>query len=195
MEQPPLATAAPTPADQAALARQQQQEDEQILAWARPPRPPFAHDGKNTDGDGDNANADAVASTSTSTSTADADLAARYSRKLVELRALVVDAHFRGKDLAGKGEERKFESWRTGLFFFCASFSSPQPFDQLNLPSNSKNKSSLAAEIHDAAVSAGGAQFACSADPHPLRRFLAAPKLEPELEKWLDPSFKGGEKD
>lgn len=34
-------------------------------------------------------------------------------------------------------------------------------------------------------MSAGGAQFACSADPQQLRRFLAAPRLDPELEKWL----------
>lgn len=46
-------------------------------------------------------------------------------------------------------------------------------------------------EIHEAAVSAGGAQFACSADPQQLRRFLAAPKLAPELEKWLDPDYQG----
>ena len=55
-------------------------------------------------------------------------------------------------------------------------------------------KNSPLDEIHDAAVSAGGAQFACSADPQQLRRFLAAPRLEPELEKWLDREYQG-EKD
>ena len=65
-------------------------------------------------------------------------------------------------------------------------------FDQP--PFGGGKKNSPLDEIHDAAVSAGGAQFACSADPQQLRRFLAAPWLEPELEKWLDREYQG-EKD
>jgi len=94
-QQPPAAAAAQNPTQQ-----HQQQEQEQALAWASPPRPPFAHgdDHEANNIDGGDANA-----TSTSTATSDSSLAAAYSRKLLELRALVTDAHFRGKDLAGKG--------------------------------------------------------------------------------------------
>lgn len=101
MEQPPAV--ATTPAAAAAPTPQQEKQQEKQLAWASPPRPPFAGEGIDN-----NADANAGASTSTSsTSAAESALAAHYSRKLVKLRALVADAHFRGKDLAGKGGRRE----------------------------------------------------------------------------------------
>lgn len=119
-QQPPSAAAAV----QNPTHQPQQQEQEQALAWASPPRPPFAH------GDGHEANIDdgdaAAATTSTSTATCDSSLAAAYSRKLLDLRALVTDAHFRGKDLAGKGErERERRGGRSskGTRFLVFSFS------------------------------------------------------------------------
>lgn len=100
MEQPPAAAQTQARAAAASIPQQQEQQQEQ-LAWASPPRPPFA--GEDID-NSDAAAADVSTSTATTSTSAESSLAARYFRKLVELRALVADAHFRGKDLAGKGK-------------------------------------------------------------------------------------------
>ena len=120
-QQPPAAAATQTPTATPPIPTQ-----EQAFAWASPPRPPFAHGGD------DNASV-ADASTSTSTPTSDSSLAASYSRKLVELRALVADSHFRGKDLAGKGRRERGKKgnnlFRFSFFFLFAlnPCSSPKP--------------------------------------------------------------------
>ena len=103
-QQPPAAAAAQNNPTATPSIPTQHRE----LAWASPPRPPFAHgDDKASENDNDGAAADNAGVASTSTATSDSSLAAAYSRKLLELRALVTDAHFRGKDLAGKGKREK----------------------------------------------------------------------------------------
>lgn len=117
MEQQPPAAAAQTPTAAPLIPAQHQQE--QALAWASPSRPPFAHGDAKADDDNDAA---AVADASTSTATSDSSLAALYSRKLIEIRALVTDAHFRGKDLAGKGRRERGEKKESKAFVFSFHF-------------------------------------------------------------------------
>ena len=117
MEQQPPAAAAQTPTAAPLIPAQHQQE--QALAWASPSRPPFAHGDAKADDDNDAA---AVADASTSPATSDSSLAALYSRKLIEIRALVTDAHFRGKDLAGKGRREKRREKRIESICFLFSF-------------------------------------------------------------------------
>lgn len=117
MEQQPPAAAAQTLTAAPLIPAQHQQE--QALAWASPSRPPFAHGDAKADDDNDAA---AVADASTSTATSDSSLAALYSRKLIEIRALVTDAHFRGKDLAGKGRREKRREKRIESICFLFSF-------------------------------------------------------------------------
>lgn len=111
------------------------------------------------------------------TAAEEAALVGAYTSQLAALKGLLADKHFRGRDLADKGEcVWSLEGRRrVSAFLFFP-------------PTTATNTSSppTPADIHDAAAAAGGAHFAVSAT-HPLKKFVTADRLPADLAAHLAP--------